>query len=68
MLQHSFRKSYDLDLFFPYHIPESFLRLASDIFNSEIDVIIDNRDELTFIADDRVKVSLIYFPFIRKGG
>ena len=66
MLQHCLRKSYDLDLFFPYHIPDSFLRLASDIFDSEIKVIIDNADELTFIANNGVKVSFIYYPFIRK--
>jgi predicted nucleotidyltransferase component of viral defense system len=66
MLQHCLRKSYDLDIFFPYHIPDSFLRLASDIFDSEIRVTIDNPDELTFIANDEVKVSFIYFPFNRK--
>jgi predicted nucleotidyltransferase component of viral defense system len=66
MLQYCLRKSYDLDLFFPYHIPDSFPRLASGIFQSGFKVIIDNTDELSFIVDDGVKVSFIYFPFNRK--
>jgi len=52
MLQFSYRKSYDLDLFFPYQIPDNYLRLVSH--------------ELTFTVSDRVKVSFIYFPFARK--
>jgi predicted nucleotidyltransferase component of viral defense system len=66
MLQFSYRKSYDLDLFFPYQIPDNYLRLVSRIFNSDIKVLINNTDELTFTVSDRVKVSFIYFPFARK--
>jgi hypothetical protein len=66
MLQLSFRKSNDLDLFFPYQIPDNYLRVVSKIFKKDIRVLIDNIDELTFIVSDKVKVSFIYFPFKRK--
>lgn len=66
MLQLPFRKSYDFDLFFPYEIPENFLRKASKIFNSNVKVLINNIDEFTFIANDKIKISFIYFPFKRK--
>jgi hypothetical protein len=65
MLQIPFRRSYDFDLFFPYKIPDNFSRKASEIFNSNIKVLIDNIDELTFIVRDKMKVSFIYFPFKR---
>jgi hypothetical protein len=66
MLQLPFRKSYDFDLFFPYEIPDNFLRKASKIFNSNIKILINNIDELTFITGDQIKISFIYFPFKRK--
>ena len=66
MLQLPSRKSYDFDLFFPYEIPENFLRKASKIFNSNVKVLINNIDEFTFIANDKIKISFIYFPFKRK--
>jgi len=66
MLQLPFRKSYDFDLFFPYKIPDNFLRKVSKIFNSNIKVLINNIDELTFIASGQIKISFIYFPFKRK--
>jgi len=66
MLQLPFRRSYDFDLFFSYEIPDNFLRKASGIFNSNIKVLINNIDELTFIANDQIKISFIYFPFKRK--
>lgn len=66
MLQNPLRKSYDFDLFFPYEIPENFLRIASKIFESDVRVLINNSDELTFIAHKEIKISFIYFPFSRK--
>jgi len=66
MLQLPFRKSYYFDLFFPYKIPDNFLRKVSKIFNSNIKVLINNIDELTFIASGQIKISFIYFPFKRK--
>ena len=66
MLQIPMRKSYDFDLFFPYEIPDDFLRSASKIFKSNIKVLINNSDELTFIARKEIKISFIYFPFPRK--
>jgi len=66
MLQLPFRRSYDFDLFFPYEIPDNFLRKVSKIFNSNVKILINNIDELTFIANNQVKISFIYFPFIRK--
>ncbi len=66
MLQLSFRKSYDFDLFFPYEIPDNFLRKVSKIFNSNIKILINNIEELTFIISDQIKISFIYFPFKRK--
>jgi len=66
MLQIPIRKSYDFDLFFPYEIPDDFLRSASKIFKSDIRVLINNSDELTFVARKEIKISFIYFPFPRK--
>lgn len=66
MLQIPLRKSYDFDLFFPFEIPASFLKKASKVFNSEIEVLINNPDEMTLIALGQIKVSLIFFPFKRK--
>ena len=68
MLQIPLRKSYDFDLFFPFEIPASFLKKASKVFNSKIEVLINNPDEMTFIAPGQIKVSLIFFPFKRKHG
>ena len=48
MLQLPFRRSYDFDLFFPYEIPDNFLRKVSKI-DSNVRVLINNFDELTFI-------------------
>ena len=66
MLQIPFRKSYDFDLFFPFEIPTSFTRKATGIFNSKIEVLINTPDELTFIANNQIKISFIFFPFKRK--
>ena len=66
MLQIPFRKSYDFDLFFPFEIPLSFARKAASIFNSNIEVLINTPDELTFIAHNQTKISFIFFPFKRK--
>ena len=66
MLQIPIRKSYDFDLFFPYEIPDDFLRSTSKIFKSDIRVLINNSDELTFIVHKEIKISFIYFPFPRK--
>jgi len=66
ILQFFFRKSYDFDLFFPYEIPDKYLNIASKIFNRDIKVLINNVGELTFIVSNKVKVSLIYYPFKRK--
>lgn len=66
MLQLYYRKSYDFDLFFPFQLPEDFLRLASRIFNLDIQVLINNSGELTFTVSNKTKISLIYFPFKRK--
>lgn len=66
MLQFYYRKSYDSDLFFPYQIPDGYLRLASRIFGGDIKVLINNVDELTFTISNEVKISFIYFPFRRK--
>ncbi|MBM3708404.1 MAG: hypothetical protein FJW69_08745 [Actinobacteria bacterium] len=66
MLQLYFRRSYDFDLFFGYEIPERFLRNASEIYRKNIKILINSRDELTFISPDKVKISFIYFPFKRK--
>lgn len=66
MVQLPLRRSYDFDLFFPYEIPDNFLRKVSKIFKLNIKILINNIDELTFIANNQVKISFIHFPFIRK--
>src|SRR5665811_189241 len=66
MLQDPVRKSYDFDLFFSCEIPDNFLRIASKIFKTDIRVLINNPDELTFIVHKDIKISFIFFPFSRK--
>lgn len=66
MLQKPIRRSYVFDLFFPHEIPSGFVKLASKAFNSQIEILVDNWDELTFIANSIIKVSFIFFPFKRK--
>ena len=66
MLQVPYRKSYDFDLFFPFNIPANFAREAADAFNSNIEILLDNHDELTFIANKKIRISFIFFPFKRK--
>ena len=66
MLQFHYRKPYDFDLFFPHQIPDNYLRLASETFDADIRVLINNIDELTFTVSNEVKVSFIHFPFQRK--
>lgn len=65
MIQLYHRKSYDFDIFFPFSIPKNFLRKVSKIFGSNIQVLIDNTDELTFLTPKKTKISLVYFPFSR---
>jgi len=65
MLQLYHRRSYDYDLFFPFEISDNFLRLASRTFNSDIQVLINNHDELTFTTSNKIKISFIHFPFKR---
>jgi len=62
MLQFYYRKSYDFDLFFPFQLPEDFLRLASRIFNLDIQVLINNSGELTFTVSNKIKSLLFIFP------
>ncbi len=66
MLQIPKRRSFDFDLFFPFDIPLNFLRKANEIYDSKLELLINNSDELSFIAERKVKVSFIYFPFKRK--
>jgi len=66
MMQIPQRKSFDFDLFFPFEIPDNFVRKAINAFDSKIKVLINNPDELTFTAGEQVKISFIFFPFIRK--
>lgn len=66
MLQLYFRRSYDFDIFFNYEIPEKFLRNASEIFSKSIKVLINSKDELTFVSTNKVRISFVYFPFKRK--
>ena len=66
MLQIPKRRSFDFDLFFPFEIPLNFLRKANEIFGSKLKLLINNSDELSFISEEKVKVSFIYFPFKRK--
>ncbi len=55
MLQFYYRKSYDFDLFFPYQIPDNYLRLVSETFGTDIKVLINNIDELTFTVSKNLR-------------
>lgn len=65
MIQLYHRKSYDFDIFFPFSIPQNFLRKISKIFGPNIQVLIDNIDELTFLTPKKTKISLVHFLFPR---
>jgi hypothetical protein len=66
MIQLPARKSYDFDLFFPYEIPHDFFEKAVNEFGSKVEILINNLHELSFISNSQFKISMIYFPFIRK--
>lgn len=66
MIQLPVRKSYDFDLFFPYEIPNDFFEKTVNEFGSKVEVLINNIYELSFISNSQFKISMIYFPFIRK--
>lgn len=66
MIQLPVRKSYDFDLFFPYEIPNDFFEKAVNGFGSKVEVLINSIYELSFISNSQFKISMIYFPFIRK--
>ncbi|MHB1275376.1 MAG: hypothetical protein ACYC0D_05710 [Candidatus Humimicrobiaceae bacterium] len=66
MIQLPVRKSYDFDLFFPYEIPHDFFEKAVNEFGSKVEVLINSIYELSFISNSQFKISMIYFPFIRK--
>lgn len=66
MIQLPVRKSYDFDLFFPYEIPNDFFEKTVNEFGSKVEVLINSIYELSFISNSQFKISMIYFPFIRK--
>ena len=57
------RKSYDFDVFMNEPVKEKMLRRAQEIFGEQIKLLVDSGDELSFLTPERIKISLIYFPF-----
>lgn len=57
------RKSYDLDVFGAEPIRRKMLRRVQEIFGEDIKILVDSRDELSFLTPEKIKISFIYFPF-----
>ena len=61
-LQLGHRMSYDLDIFSKQEISANFpIRVKREFSIKE--VIVNNQDEFTFLAEGDIKISFIYYPF-----
>ncbi|MFH1841064.1 MAG: nucleotidyl transferase AbiEii/AbiGii toxin family protein [Candidatus Shapirobacteria bacterium] len=63
-LQLGHRFSYDFDLFSLNPIASKMVLKAKKIFGQKIKLIVNTSDELSLITADRVKISLVHFPFL----
>jgi hypothetical protein len=61
-LQIGHRKSYDFDIFCKEEIGNKLIKRVQEIFPIR-EVLIRNGDEFSFITQDNVKFSFIYYPF-----
>ena len=61
-LQLGHRKSFDFDFFSSSPIPSNLLNKFSPTIELK-NIVIDTRDELTFITTDNIKVTFLYYPF-----
>jgi hypothetical protein len=61
-LQLGHRVSYDFDIFCPKEIPAIF---AAKVQKAIVvrEVLVNNSDEFTFLTDQEIKVSFIFYPF-----
>lgn len=58
------RLSYDFDIFTPKKIPRHLLLKATQIFGKKIQKLVDTSAELSFLTDQKIKVSFVHFPFL----
>lgn len=63
-LQLGHRFSYDFDLFSLKPIASKMIFKIREIFGEKIKLIVNTPDELSLINSDRVKISLVHFPFL----
>lgn len=61
-LQLGHRVSADFDIFCERSIKKNFILEAKKIFQIK-DILVNNQDELTFLTDEGIKISFIYYPF-----
>ncbi|PIZ05445.1 MAG: hypothetical protein COY57_07255, partial [Flavobacteriales bacterium CG_4_10_14_0_8_um_filter_32_5] len=57
------RYSYDFDIFTQQRIASQRLNQIINIFGKNIKRIVDQPSELSFLTKEKIKISLIYFPF-----
>jgi len=62
-LQLAHRYSYDFDIFTQQRIASQRLNQIINIFGKNIKRIVDQPSELSFLTKEKIKISLIYFPF-----
>jgi len=62
-LQMGHRYSYDFDIFCSKTIPAKLNLSIQDIFGKKIKKIVDSSHEFSFLTEDKVKVSFVFFPF-----
>ena len=61
-LQLGHRKSYDFDIFCPKPITKKLLFEVKKYFK-KIQILVDSRDELSFISPVGIKISFVFYPF-----
>ena len=63
-LQLNHRKSFDFDFFSSSSIPKNLLEKITKIIPVE-NIAIDTSDELTFFTKDAIKLTFLFYPFVR---
>lgn len=63
-LQIAHRKSYDFDIFYKKPISKNILLKIKKLFGNDFKkILVDTGDELSFIVNPDIKITLLYYPF-----
>lgn len=61
-IQLGHRRSYDFDIFCPKPLSKKFLFQVKKHFK-KIQILIDTSDELSFLSEQGIKISFVFYPF-----